>query len=456
MPRFVHRSRIEAPASNVFEWHKQPGAFERLLPPWERVEVVDRTGGINDGDRVTIRSYVGPLSTQWVIEHRNYVEGAQFQDFQISGPFKQWEHTHRVIPDGPDACYLEDDIVYQLPLGILGKMAGGGLVESKLRRMFNYRHDVTRGDVQAHRAGAGAARMRILVTGSTGLIGANLIPLLTTGGHEVIRLSRRGDGDAVWNIESGAIEVKSSGPIDAVVHLAGENIAGRWTAARKKRILDSRINGTRQVSEWVSKQETPPKVVLTASAIGFYGNRGDEVLTEESIKGDGFLSDVCDQWESASESVNREQTRVAQLRFGVVLSPLGGALSKMLTPFKLGGGGRVGTGRQYWSWVSLDDAAGAILHALQCDDIRGPANVVSPQPATNNAFTKALAKVLKRPAIVPMPAAAARAAFGEMAEELLLASQRVSPDRLQSSNYNFRHPTLEAALRHLLGAPSRE
>lgn len=454
MPRFIHRTRIEAPAGDVFDWHKRPGAFERLLPPWESVEVIERTGGIKDGDRVTVLSRVGPMSTRWVVEHRDYVEGVQFRDVQITGPFRRWEHTHRVVPDGAEACTLEDDISYELPFGLAGRLLGGGLVKAKLRRMFEYRHAVTRADVLAFQADQNQELLRILISGSTGLIGTYLVPLLTTSGHQAIRLSRRRTttAEAFWDMGTGRIELKSPEPIDAVVHLAGASIAGRWSQARKKEIYDSRVEGTRQIVDWMMGLERPPRVFVCASAIGYYGNRGGDALTEQSEKGAGFLSDVCSAWESAASQARSDKTRVVCTRFGVVLSQRGGALAKMLTPFKLGGGGIVGDGHQYWSWVSVDDAAGAVFHALHCDAIDGPINVVAPQPTTNHEFTKTLGATLRRPTIVPMPRAAARLAFGEMADELLLASQSVLPERLQETKYAFRHTELNAALRHLLGA----
>ncbi|MHC5109583.1 MAG: TIGR01777 family oxidoreductase [Planctomycetota bacterium] len=455
MPRFIHRTRIEAPAADVFDWHTRPGAFERLLPPWESVEIVERTGGIRDGDRVTLRSRVGPAWTRWVVEHRDYVEGVQFRDVQISGPFRRWEHTHRVVADGAEACTLEDDILYELPLGSAGKLLGAGMIESKLQRMFNFRHSVTRADVLAHCCRKENRAMRVVVTGSTGLIGSNLMSLLTTGGHDAVSLTRHpkpeGSKQAHWAMTTGQITLSPDEPVDAVVHLAGENIAGRWSREKKRLIMDSRVNGTRQIVDWMNQLDVPPRVFVCASAIGLYGNRGDKALTENSERGTGFLADVCAAWEAEAIKARSDNTRVVSTRFGVVMSPQGGALSKMLTPFKMGGGGVVGSGRQYWSWIGVDDAAGAVLHALQCDQLDGPVNVVSPEPVTNREFTKTLGSVLRRPTVMPMPAFAARLAFGEMADHLLLGSQRVLPDRLRQTEYAYRHPDLAECLRHLLG-----
>ena len=236
------------------------------------------------------------------------------------------------------------------------------------------------------------------------------------------------------------------------MHLAGENIAvRRWTPAQKARIRDSRVQGTRLLAQSLARLQQPPTVMVCASAIGFYGDRGEELLTEGSAPGSGFLTDTCRAWEAAAQPASEKDIRVVNLRLGVVLSPGGGALAKMLLPFRLGVGGKIGSGRQYMSWIEIDDVVGVIHYALTTDELRGPVNAVAPNPVTNREFTKTLGRVLSRPTIFPMPAFAARLAFGEMADELLLASTRVKPARLQNSGYYFRHPRLEDALRHLLG-----
>jgi uncharacterized protein (TIGR01777 family) len=236
-----------------------------------------------------------------------------------------------------------------------------------------------------------------------------------------------------------------------VVNLAGDNIAaGRWTPEKKARIRDSRVQLTRQLAESLARLTPPPQVLVSASAIGFYGNRGDEVLREESLSGSDFLSSVCRDWEAATRPAAEAGIRVVCLRFGAILSAAGGALAKMLTPFRLGAGGVIGDGRQWMSWIALNDVLGAIRHALAADALRGPVNVVAPQPVTNREFTQMLGRVLGRPAILPLPAFAARLAFGEMADALLLSSQRVEPARLLASGYRFQFTELEGALRHLL------
>lgn len=296
--------------------------------------------------------------------------------------------------------------------------------------------------------------MHIAVTGASGLVGSELLPLLTTGGHEVTRVVRgeAGKGEVRWDPSADSFNASSLDGVDAVVHLAGENIAaGRWTMALKQRIRNSRVHGTRILCRALARMQTPPKVLVAASAIGFYGNRGDEMLDESSAAGEGFLSAVCEAWEAAAQPAKETGIRVVHVRIGVVLSPKGGALAKMLTPFKLGVGGIIGNGRQYWSWISIDDVASAIHHAMMTDSLSGPVNATGPNPSTNRQFTKTLGRVLGRPTILPMPALAAKLAFGEMANDLLLASTRVEPTKLLESGYQFHQPALEKTLRHLLG-----
>ncbi len=299
--------------------------------------------------------------------------------------------------------------------------------------------------------------MNILVSGSTGLVGTALAAALNAAGHEVVRLvhskSRSPSKELIgWDPDANSIDAAGLEGLDAVVHLAGESIAsGRWNAVKKARIRDSRVRGTQLLCEALAHTAKPPAMLICASAIGFYGDRGDEVLTESSSGGKGFLADVCRDWEGAAEPARRKGIRVVNLRFGVILSAQGGALAKMLTPFKMGVGGIIGSGRQFMSCIALDDCVAAILHALTTNSLAGPVNVVGPTPVTNHEFTKTLGKVLHRPTIFPMPAFAARLALGEMADELLLCSNRVEPKKLQETGFQFKYPELEAALRHVLG-----
>lgn len=297
--------------------------------------------------------------------------------------------------------------------------------------------------------------MKILVSGSHGLVGKALIDSLTTDGHEVLKLVRRertfGAPEIEWHPNHGQVDTQHLEGFDAVVHLAGESIAsGRWTDAKKRAIRESRTLGTSLLSEALTRLTRPPSVFLSASAIGYYGNRGDELLTEKSAPGDDFLSSVCVDWENATKPAMEKGIRTINTRFGIILDTNGGALAQMLTPFRMGVGGRVGDGKQWMSWIALEDVVNGLKFLIADKPVQGPVNFVAPNPVTNAEFTKTLGRVLSRPTIFPVPAFAVRLAFGELADALLLSSQNVDPTVLQDNGFLFSWPTLEAALRHVL------
>lgn len=299
--------------------------------------------------------------------------------------------------------------------------------------------------------------MKLAITGASGLIGTQLTEFLSTGGHHVQPLVRRrsqaaADDAVFWNPETGEVETDLLEGIDAVVHLAGESITDPWTRETKARILHSRVRGTRTLSRALAKMSIPPRVLVCASGVDYYGNRGDEILDETSEPGETFLANVCLAWEDAADAAREAGIRVVHTRFGMALSADGGALARMLLPFRLGLGGRLGSGKQYWSWIALDDLVAAILHCIRDDQIRGPVNVVAPEILTNAQFTRTLGSVLHRPTILPMPATAVRFLFGQMGDEVLLGSKRVLPARLVDSGFEFAWPHLLDALTHELGA----
>jgi uncharacterized protein (TIGR01777 family) len=301
--------------------------------------------------------------------------------------------------------------------------------------------------------------MIVGVTGSTGLIGSALVSALEADGHLVRRIvrqsAREAEHDIRWDPATETIDAVELSGVDAIVHLAGANVAGhRWTAAYKATIRDSRVLGTRLLCRTIAGMTNKPAVLVSASAVGYYGDRGDEQVDESSPPGRGFLADVCQQWEAETVVARDAGIRVVNQRFGVVLSRDGGALAQMLTPFKLGVGGVIGSGRQYLSWIALDDAVKAIEFVLQAAALCGPVNTVAPEPVTNRQFTEALGRVLGRPTVFAMPAFAARVAFGEMADEMLLSGARVLPHALANAGFGFQFPHLEPALRHLLGHAS--
>lgn len=462
---FHRRVTVPVPASELYQWHARPGAFERLTPPWQPVQVESVTGPpgatspIADGTQVVLRVAVaGPIAIRWALEHQDNVPGRQFADVQTAGPFASWRHLHRIeaSPADADTSTLHDEIAWALPFGPLGRLAAGWHVRRTLNRLFDHRHAVTTADLERHAAVAdrGGPPLRIAVTGASGLIGRALAPFLTTGGHTVLRLVRHAataPDEVHWDPATGAIDSAALEGVDAVIHLAGEPVAERWTAAHKRAIRDSRVNGTRLLATALAGLSRKPSVLLSTSAVGFYGDGGDRELDETSEAGNGFLPDVAQEWEAAADPARAAGIRVVHPRLGVVLSEAGGALAKLLPPFRLGAGGRVGSGEQYMSWIALDDVVGALHWLLFAGDVSGAVNVVAPAPVTNAGFGTALGHVLHRPALAVVPGFVVKALFGEMAEEMLLTGQRVLPRRLLDGGFRFRHPTVELALRFELG-----
>lgn len=452
--RFHCKSYFDATAAEVFAWHEAPGAFERLSPPWVSVECVERTGTIADG-RVVLSIKQGPIGIPWVLAHRNYIDGRQFCDYQLAGPFASWEHTHLVEPleDG-ERCFLSENIDFELPAGLMGRLAGGLYMRGELRRLFTYRHELMRRDL-AFKHKYGAKKMRFLVSGSTGLVGSQLVPFLRTQGHEVFVLVRRKAEtpfEIYWEPNRGELGAPLPENLDAIIHLSGHNVAkARWTQAEKQLILESRVKSTAYIAKLAAEMKNPPGALILASAVGYYGNRGSEPLTEDSAAGDGFLAEVCKDWEMAAQAAQDAHIRVAFARIGAVLHPNGGALAKLLPVFSAGGGGPVGDGKQYFPWVSMDDVLGSLYHAAVDKHLSGPFNVVSPGGVTNGEFSRVLGRALGRPSIIPAPAQAIRLAFGEMGEALILASVRVLPQRLKQAGYKFVDEDLAGALRHMLG-----
>jgi uncharacterized protein (TIGR01777 family) len=442
-------------ADDVYAWHARPGALERLTPPWERIEIVERASGLEDGARTVLRVHVGPVSMRWVAVHRDHRPGRGFVDEQVEGPFAHWVHHHDFTPEGA-GTRLTDRIEYAVPYGLAGAAADLWAVRPMIQRLLAYRHALLQADLAAHARFAAQPRLRVAITGASGLIGQTLAAFLTTGGHRVTRIVRGtpAPGDAHWDPARGVIDPAAFDGVDAVVHLAGENVAaGRWTAERKRRIRESRVVSAQLLAESIAGRPRPPKVLVSTSAVGIYGSRGDEVLDETSALGPrgDYFADLARDWEAAAHPARSAGIRVSHPRFGVVLSPRGGALARLLPPFRAGIGGPIGDGRMWMSWISVDDAIGAVYQALFSAALTGPFNVTAPEPVTNREFARTLGKVLRRPTLVRVPATALRAMFGEMADATILSSIRVLPAVLESESFAFRHRRLEVALRYLLG-----
>ncbi len=454
MPHFRYRSHFPAPPEEVFAWHMRPGALERLSPPWIQVRVLKREGGIDDGGTIVLGIKRGPTELKWEVRHTAFEENRHFQDEQVSGPFEKWVHAHRFIPSDEGGCFLEDEIEWSPPLGSAGRFFAEGFIYRELERLFLFRHHRLRNDLALHGRYSGRP-LTVVLTGASGLIGGALKDFLTSGGHSV-RWLRRGRGahreGTFWDPRAEGMDPGVFQGADAVVHLAGESLASlRWSEEKKEKILQSRRRGTALVSRTLAGMDRPPQLLISGSAVGYYGNRGNESVTEESGPGSGFLAMVCREWEGATGAARKAGIRVVTLRTGFVLSPLGPGLGRMLPPFKAGLGGRIGSGRQYMSWIDLDDQVGLVHHALVRPGVSGPLNATAPNPVPNSAFTDTLGRVLGRPTLIPLPALAVTGILGEMGRELLLNGARVLPRKAEDTGYEFLFPNLEDSLRFQLG-----
>jgi len=455
MAERTYASTINASPDEVFDWHARPGAFQRLTPPWAPVRL-ESFEGIEDGDRAVIRLGPGPLSVRWVAEHHSVEPGRQFADRQVEGPFAAWNHVHRMNPAPDGGTRLTDQLTYKPPLGPVGAWLNTMVGGPELDRQFAYRHRITQQDLQLHRRYNPDDRsLRVAISGASGLIGSALSSFLSTGGHTVYRLVRRRPTrphEIYWNVVDGEIETSKLEGMDAVVHLAGENVFGLWTRRKRHRIYESRATGTRLLADALATLDAPPDVFISASAVGYYGDQGATLVPETMpSRGGGFLAAVCRAWEEAAEPAAAAGIRTVHPRIGIVLTPAGGALQLMAPAFSLGLGGRVGAADQYFPWITLDDVLGALYHLLFTEGAAGPFNLTAPAPARMDTFTQTLASVVNRPAVLRMPAPVVRRLAGEMADDMLLKSIRAVPERLQASGYPFLYTDLGAGLRHQLG-----
>lgn len=447
-----YRSVVAHPCAEVFAWHARPGAIHRLIPPWQPMSVAQEADSLADG-RAVLKL---PGGLRWFARHDPgvYDPPRRFADeLSPDGPRSwpplivgHWRHEHHFSDLGDGTTAILDRIDTPVP---------GAL----LRSTFVYRHSQLTGDLAVHRDAAQHLQkpLTVAVTGASGLVGSALCALLTTGGHRVIRLVRHttsNTGERRWDPQRPTPELFAG--VDAVVHLAGESIAGRFDAAHKAAIRDSRIEPTRRLAEAAARATDGPTVFVSASAIGFYGSdRGDEVLGEDSARGRGFLADVVSDWELATAPAADAGLRVVQVRTGIVQAARGGTLRLLRPLFAAGLGGRLGSGRQWLSWVSIDDLVDVYFRAVYDPRLSGPVNAVGPEPVRNSEYTAALAKTLHRPALLPVPAIGPRLLLGkEGVRELAEASQRVSPTRLLELGHRFRHHRAAAALAHQLGQES--
>ncbi|MEY4065401.1 MAG: hypothetical protein RIR26_1609 [Pseudomonadota bacterium] len=454
-----YKVSLPVKAESAYAWHEHHSAFNRLSPAWES-QVMLSTDGITEGGRAVIAMAAPWGRMFWHAEHFDVRKGISFSDRQLKGPFQFWEHTHAFASVSAESSILMDRIQYELPFSPLSDLFAGGWIRRRLASMFAYRHRVLANDLAFWKQHPEKRMKRVLVTGSSGLIGREVAAFLAQGGYDVIGLSRSPSrqGNVVqWDLTTedpkDARLLLDGRPLDAVIHLAGEGIAEkRWTRQQKDNLKRSRVEATHNLIQGLKRLGLEPRVLISASGVGFYGDRGDQELTENMPQGRGFLAELAEAWESAARvAATVFSARCVQLRMGAVLTARGGALQRMLLPFRAGLGGALGSGQQWMSWVALDDVLYAIAFALEKESLQGPVNLVSPQVVTNKEFTRTLAQVLSRPAVVPVPAFALRLALGEMADELLLNSQRARPAALLQAGFEFRYPELSAALSHTLG-----
>ncbi len=451
---FTHRSIYPCSAAELHAWHSRDGALERLLPPWQNTTVLSKSGGIEPGGQVLLKMHLGPFSFHYQGRHLENIPGRMFRDIQEKGPFARWSHNH-FFEDTPEGAQLTDVIEYSLPGHALLPEGIKNFVTEDLKRMFHHRETVLREDILLHNR-CSSRPLRILVSGASGVLGRDLLPLLTTGGHQIFTLVRRAPdparGEIFWDPEKNILNENDLPELDGVIHLAGEYIGlSRWSADKKRRVLGSRVDGTELLVRTLAARSRPPEVFLSASAIGYYGDCGDSITYETETPGTGFMSEVCSRWEHATKLAVDAGIRTVLLRLGVGLTPRGGALRRILTASPCGYIRRFGTGKQYISWISGDDMISTMLHALTCTSLRGPLNIAAPNPVTNLQLMKTLARITGRPLLCPLPARLLQMMYGQMAREILLSSCRVATKKLEDSGFQFRHPSLEKALRALLG-----
>ena len=467
VPVYHKRSTIAVGREALWAFHVRPGAFARLIPPWQDVSVASAEGGFANL-RVKLVLKLGPLRKAWIAQHEGYVEGERFVDRQVTGPFGKWVHTH-VVEDAPGGgAVLDDRVEYAAPGGAVGQALLGWKLASDVERIFAFRHARTRMDCVRHARFASEARMRVGVSGSSGLIGRDLCAYLANAGHRVDRIVRAGAKFEAWAAlpaprleiaaEGGGREAEAWEGLDAAVHLGGVNLAeGRWSERRKREIVRSRVESTRLVAERVAGMRERPRVLVVASGTGGYRARGaDEAAARETEElDDSFLADVVRQWEASAKAASEAGIRVVFLRMGVVMSGRGGALAAMRRAAMAGGAGTIGGGAQRWSWIAMDDVVGAVEHVLHTEALSGAVNVVSPEVVTQREFAQTLRRVVGMPLGVPLAGWMARAGMGEMSD-VLLRDNAASAEKLVASGFVHELAGLEGAMRMELGRVRRD
>jgi len=443
-----HQVTLPVDSATLFSWFGREGAFLRLTPPWRKIILISRDPGLEAGNRTHFTVKVGPFTSDWVSEHVDYELNEFFTDMQIKGPFSYWRHLHRFRALSDDSSIMEDTVRYIPPGGPIIHFFFRRMIKRQIKSLFRYRARILFNDFTCITKYQLPPK-KILIAGGSGFIGTELSAFLKISNHEVFLLTRnpKDERDIHWNPAEQTLNPEDVEGFDIFINLSGENIGSKkWTSSRKKAIRESRIESTKLLADTINRLKNPPQTFVCASAFGYYGTDVSEPVDESGASGNSFLASVCKEWE---EEAQKAQCRVVNTRFGLVLSPKGGALKQMLPAFKLGIGGTIGSGTQKVSWITIDDLIYQMYHVLCTDSIRGPVNFVTGDTITNEQFTKRLGRVLRRPTFCRVPKKIIQLLFGKMGEETLLASTSALPKKLLDTGATFAYPTIKKALEHL-------
>ena len=452
MPELQFTTKIAVSRELLLSWHNRSGAFERLLPPWQKAKALKCPESVMEGEEIILIIKKFGLKHSILSKITKVEKNGNFTDEMQSSPFRLWSHNHLFKMEGKNRSVLIDHIHYELPLGTIGKLFFGQAIEKEIKKVFKYRHATIKQDLERDLVKLTAKKLRILIAGGTGLIGTALKPFLEAMGHQVYILSRKPTGkrDIYWDPDRGEIDRKNLKRIDAVINLAGANIAGaRWTKRTKKRIVDSRIKSTKFLCQIILQLEQRPEVLINASGSGYYP-LDQKTHSETDLPGNHFLANLCKNWEQSVERVRESGIRTVAIRLGAVITSKGGALKMMLPAFKLGLGGKIGSGQQHISYIGLDDTIEIIYRIITDQSIMGPINLTVTHSIKQEDFARSIGEKLSRPTILPLPAMVIKAIFGEMGKVMLLGNNSIEPKRLLEANYKFRNNNLKEILDHTL------
>jgi len=452
MSLYEKKILLKSDKKEVFAFHERPGALKRLSPPWQKIDVIRHKRGIDKGASVKMHLY-DPFKITWKAKHTEFIKNEFFEDIQTFGPFAFWKHQHIFEDLNKNLCSMTDRIEFKLYFHELVYPASEKILLNKLNKIFHYRHKILQRDLIIN--SRFKDKKTILISGASGVIGRLLIPKLTTAGHEVRTLVRRypeNETEFYWNPYKKIIDPAAFDNTDAVINLSGENIGvGKWTKQKKNKIIKSRKDTASLLAETINSLENPPELFISASATGFYGDRGDERINENSVAGDLFISDVCRTWEDSALLCNNSKTRVVILRTGVVLTPEGGALPLLLKGFYTGTAGIVGSGNQYVSWISAEDFINSLYRIIFDTNISGTVNSCSENPVKFKELIKDISKTIGLPAYLKIPEKAVKLLTGQRGYETVLCGAKVMPDKLLANNYKFIHNRPKDALKEMLG-----